>query len=139
MNKDLVEFNKFITELKGNKQIMRYEDEEGNYLLIPISNLFCSVEYLELDKAEYDKAAFNKIIDKSLNYKTGLSKRIVDKSQMTGNKKDQGTLIDKTVNVKMVWVAKNGLGCKSSFTNKEDALKVAKELNDTYLKIAELI
>lgn len=139
MNKDLVDFNKFITKLENNKQIMKYEDDEGNYLLIPISNLFCSVEYLELDKAEYDRAVFNGIIDKSLNYKTGLAKRVVDKSQMTGSKKDQGILVNKTVNIRMIWVAKNGLGCKSSFTNKEDALKIAKELNDTYLKIAELI
>ena len=136
MERDLIKFNENIT--KVTKEIAKYEDEKGNYTLIPVSQLLCNVEYMELDEPMYKKALFEKIIEKDVEYNKIKTTKVVDKSTITHNKKDQGTLIDNEVEVSQVWVVKNGIGITKAYDEKVRALQVVNELNNKYLEMAEL-
>lgn len=136
MEKDLMKFNENIT--KVTKEIAKYEDNKGNYTLIPVAQLLCNIEYMELDEIMYKKALFEKIIEKDVKYNKIKTTKVVDKSTITHNKKDQGTLVDNEVEVSQVWVVKSGLGLTKSFDNKDKALELVNELNDKYLEMAEL-
>ena len=136
MERDLIKFNKNIT--KVTKEIAKYEDEKGNYMLIPAGQLLCNVEYMELDEISYKKALFEKIIEKDVEYNKIKTTKVVDKSTITHIKKDQGTLVDNEVEVSQVWVVKNGLGLTKAYNNKEKALFYVEEINNKYLEMAEL-
>lgn len=136
MEKDLILFNDKISKL--TKEIVKYEDEKGNLLLIPTGNLMCKVEYLELDEIGMKKALYENIVDKNETYNKIKVNRIIDKSSKTGNRKDAGILIDSEVEVSQVWVVTNGLGLNKSFKDKEKALNLAMTLNNKYLEMAEL-
>ena len=136
MERDLIKFNKNIT--KVTKEIAKYEDEKGNYMLIPTGQLLCNVEYMELDEISYKKALFEMIIDKDVEYNKITITKPVDKYTKTKNEKDKGTIIDAKVEVSQVWVVKNGLGLTKSFNNKEKALSYVEEINNKYLEMAEV-
>lgn len=137
MERDLIKFNENIA--KVSKDICKYEDEKGNLMLIPTGQLFASSEYMELDEVSYKKALFEKIINKDLEYTEIKVTKTIDKSTKTGNKKDQGTLIDSEVLVKQVWVVKNGVGLAKSFNNITEALNLVNGINKKYFEIAELV
>ena len=86
MEKDLILFNDKIS--KVTKEIVKYEDEKGNLLLIPTGNLMCKVEYLELDEIGMKKALYENIVDKNETYNKIKVNRIIDKSSKTGNRKN---------------------------------------------------
>lgn len=136
MERDLIKFNENIT--KVTKEIAKYEDEKGNYMLIPTGQLLCNVEYMELDEISYKKALFEMIIDKDVEYNKIIVTKPVDKYTKTKNEKDKGTIIDAEVEVSQVWVVKNGLGLTKAFNVKKEALKLVEELNNKYLEMAEL-
>lgn len=136
MERDLIKFNKNITKL--TKEIAKYEDEKGNYMLIPTGQLLCNVEYMELDEISYKKALFEMIIDKDVEYNKITITKPVDKYTKTKNEKDKGTIIDAEVEVSQVWVVKNGIGLTKAFNVKKEALKLVEELNNKYLEMAEL-
>lgn len=136
MERDLIKFNKNIT--KVTKEITKYEDEKGNYMLIPTGQLLCNIEYMELDEISYKKALFEMIIDKDVEYNKITITKPVDKYTKTKNEKDKGTIIDAKVEVSQVWVVKNGLGLTKSFDSKDKALELVNELNNKYLEMAEL-
>ena len=136
MERDLIKFNKNITKL--TKEIAKYEDEKGNYMLIPTGQLLCNVEYMELDEISYKKALFEMIIDKDVEYNKIIITKPIDKYTKTKNEKDKGTIIDAEVEVSQVWVVKNGIGLTKAFNVKKDALKLVEELNNKYLEMAEL-
>ena len=136
MERNLIKFNKNIT--KVTKEIAKYEDEKGNYMLIPTGQLLCNVEYMELDEISYKKALFEMIIDKDVEYNKIIITKPVDKYTKTKNEKDKGTIIDAEVEVSQVWVVKNGIGLTKAFNVKKDALKLVEELNNKYLEMAEL-
>lgn len=136
MERDLIKFNKNIT--KVTKEITKYEDNKGNYMLIPTGQLLCNVEYMELDEISYKKALFEMIIDKDVEYNKITVTKPVDKYTKTKNEKDKGTIIDAEVEVSQVWVVKNGLGLNKAYDEKIRALQVVNELNDKYLEMAEL-
>lgn len=136
MERDLIKFNENIT--KVTKEIAKYEDEKGNYTLIPVAQLLCNIEYMELDEIMYKKALFEKIIEKDTKYNKIKTTKVVDKSTITHNKKDQGILVDNEVEVSQVWVVKNGIGLTKAYDEKVRALQVVNELNNKYLEMAEL-
>ena len=136
MERDLIKFNENIT--KVTKEIAKYEDNKGNYTLIPVAQLLCNIEYMELDEIMYKKALFEKIIEKGVEYNKIKTTKVVDKSTITHNKKDQGTLVDNEVEVSQVWFVKNGIGLTKAFTNKEEALSYVEEINNKYFEMAEL-
>lgn len=136
MKRDLIKFNKNIT--KVTKEIAKYEDNKGNYMLIPTGQLLCNVEYMELDEISYKKALFEMIIDKDVEYNKITVTKPVDKYTKTKNEKDKGTIIDAEVEVSQVWVVKNGLGLNKAYNSKEKALSYVEEINNKYLEMAEL-
>lgn len=136
MERDLIKFNKNIT--KVTKEITKYEDEKGNYMLIPTGQLLCNVEYMELDEISYKKALFEMIIDKDVKYNKITITKPVDKYTKTKNEKDKGTIIDAKVEVSQVWVVKNGLGLTKAYNNKEKALFYVEKINNKYLEMAEV-
>ena len=136
MERDLIKFNKNIT--KVTKEIAKYEDEKGNYMLIPTGQLLCNVEYMELDEISYKKALFEMIIDKDGEYNKITITKPIDKYTKTKNEKDKGTIIDAEVEVSQVWIVKNGLGLNKAYNSKEKALSYVEEINNKYLEMAEL-
>lgn len=136
MERDLIKFNKNIT--KVTKEITKYEDNKGNYMLIPTGQLLCNVEYMELDEISYKKALFEMIIDKDVEYNKITVTKPVDKYTKTKNEKDKGTIIDAEVEVSQVWVVKNGLGLNKAYNSKEKALSYVEEINNKYLEMAEV-
>ena len=136
MERDLIKFNENIT--KVTKEIVKYEDKKGNVALFNIGQLMCGCEYMELDEVSYKKALFEKIIEKDAEYNKIKTTKVVDKSTITHNKKDQGTLVDNEVEVSQVWIVKNGIGLTKSFDSKDKALELVNELNNKYLEMAEL-
>jgi hypothetical protein len=136
MERDLIKFNKNIT--KVTKEIAKYEDKKGNYMLIPTGQLLCNVEYMELDEISYKKALFEMIIDKDVEYNKITVTKPIDKYSKTKNEKDKGTIIDAEVEVSQVWVVKNGLGLTKAYNSKEKALSYVEEINNKYLVMAEL-
>ena len=136
MERDLIKFNERVSKL--TKEIAKYEDEKGNYMLIPTGQLLCNVEYMELDEISYKKALFEMIIDKDVEYNKITVTKPVDKYTKTKNEKDKGTIIDAEVEVSQVWVVKNGIGLTKAFNVKKDALKLVEELNNKYLEMAEV-
>lgn len=136
MERDLIKFNKNIT--KVTKEITKYEDEKGNYMLIPTGQLLCNVEYMELDEISYKKALYEMIIDKDAEYNKIIVTKPVDKYTKTKNEKDKGTIIDAEVEVSQVWVVKNGLGLTKAYNRKEKALSYVEEINNKYLEMAEV-
>lgn len=136
MERDLIKFNENITKI--TKEITKYEDEKGNYMLIPTGQLLCNVEYMELDEISYKKALFEMIIDKDVEYNKITITKPVDKYTKTKNEKDKGTIIDAKVEVSQVWVVKNGLGLTKAYNNKEKALSYVEEINNKYLVMAEV-
>ena len=136
MERDLIKFNERVSKL--TKEIAKYEDEKGNYMLIPTGQLLCNVEYMELDEISYKKALFEMIIDKDVEYNKITITKPVDKYTKTKNEKDKGIIIDAEVEVSQVWVVKNGIGLTKSFDSKVKALELVNELNNKYLEMAEL-
>lgn len=136
MERDLIKFNENIT--KVTKEITKYEDNKGNYMLIPTGQLLCNVEYMELDEISYKKALFEMIIDKDVEYNKITITKPIDKYTKTKNEKDKGTIIDAEVEVSQVWVVKNGLGLTKAYNSKEKALSYVEEINNKYLEMAEL-
>lgn len=136
MERDLIKFNENIE--KVTKEIAKYEDNKGNYTLIPIAQLLCNVEYMELDEIMYKKALFEKIIEKDVEYNKIKTTKVVDKSTITGKKQDQGTLVDNEVEVSQVWVVKNGLGLTKAYDTKEKAIEYVEGSNEEILRMAEL-
>ena len=136
MERDLIKFNERVSKL--TKEIAKYEDEKGNYTLIPVAQLLCNIEYMELDEISYKKALFEKIIDKNVKYNRIKTTKVVDKATITGKKQDQGTLVNNEVEVSQVWVVKNGLGLTKAYDSKEKALSYVEEINNKYLEMAEL-
>ena len=57
MEKDLVKFNEKI-EFLNSKDICRYIDEKGNLIMLPLSQLFLSCEFLELEEPQLKIAIF---------------------------------------------------------------------------------
>ena len=136
MERDLIKFNERVSKL--TKEIAKYEDEKGNYMLIPTGQLLCNVEYMELDEISYKKALFEMIIDKDVEYNKITITKPVDKYTKTKNEKDKGIIIDAEVEVSQVWVVKNGIGLTKAYDSKEKAIECVESLNKETLKMAEL-
>ena len=111
-----------------NKEIAVYEDEEGNLFNTNTIKLLASVEVMKLPKTEYKKAVFEQRID-DLEYDDTVITIPVPKNTITKKDEDKYTLVDKEMNAKIIYNVSNQIGLHKSFTNKEDALELAKKIN----------
>lgn len=126
MEKDLCKFNENVEIL--NKDLAIYEDEKGNMFVLNTVNTLAKVDYLELTKEEYTSLKFqNKIED--LDYTIKNVKRAVPKNEITGKDEDKFTIAEKEVAVRQVWNVSNPYGAFKSFTNKDEAIELAKSIN----------
>ena len=130
---ELRKFNENVKPIEN--KLARYEDEEGNILILPISGLICKCEYVKVDEANRVQMEFNKDIpkDMELNKITVITQ--VFKNTITGNKRDKNTIVDQDVEVYEMWRVTNGLGMKEVFNNKDEAIAYCNEMNDKYLEM----
>lgn len=130
---ELRKFNENVKPIEN--KLARYEDEEGNILILPISGLICKCEYVKVDEANRVQMEFNKDIpkDMELNKITVITQ--VFKNTITGNKRDKNTIVDQDVEVYEMWRVTNGLGMKEVFNNKDEAIAYCNEINDKYLEM----
>ena len=130
MERDLCKFMENIEVI--NKDLSTYFDDKGNYFVFNTINAIAKVEYLELTKEEYNVAKFQQKIE-DLDYKVINVKKAVPKNEITKKDEDKYTITEKEVAVRQVWNVSNPYGAIKSFTNKEDALTLANEINDKIL------
>lgn len=127
MVKDLELFYKSIKII--DKTMTKYEDEDGNYSILPTSALLVGVDYNEFEPEKYKIAVFNGDIPKDFETESKKVKKPFPKYELTKNPADKYTIVDKEVVVRPVWFVLNTLGIKKAFSNKEEAIKMAKKIN----------
>lgn len=129
---NIIEFMDKII-VKG-KDITIYNDEEKG-IIFPMNtvNLLARLDYLELDKQQYEGTKFQKKIE-DLEYNIINVKKAVPKNELTGKEKDKTTIVEKEVAVRQIWNVSNGAGVFKSFTNKEEAIKLTNEINNKVLE-----
>lgn len=126
----LSEFTKRVNII--NKEIAEYYNEEtGSKFMIPSSYLWARVDYLELTNEELKKAIFNQEVDKIDGLKYIETTRPAPKYESTKREEDKYTIIDAKVKANQLWLVSNGLKYKETFNNKEDAIKLADEINNS--------
>lgn len=130
---ELRKFNENVKPIEN--KLARYEDEEGNILILPISGLICKCEYVKVDEANRVQMEFNKDIPKDMKLNKITVTTQVFKNTITGNKRDKDTIVDQEVEVYELWRVTNGLGMKEIFDNKEEAVAYCNEINNKYMEM----
>lgn len=136
MIKDLEEYYKHIKYI--NDRVAEYEDEEGNYFQVTPSNLLVAVQYQALNKQEYEQAVFQQLVPKDIICKEIDIDKIIPKNEVTHNDKDKFTLTTIKQKAKQVWFVMNSVGIKKAYNDKEEALKVAKEINKKIFEVCDI-
>ena len=124
------DLEKFMENVRINGDTAIYEDNKGNYFEIEKKMLKVSCVYLEITEKELETMKFEKKVDKTLNYEKCKVERPVTKDTITGNKKDNTTIVNQEQDGYRLWIVANGLKATKSFTNKEDALSTAYKINN---------
>ena len=131
-NESLIEYMDNVKLL--SKEISEYYNEEkGVKKIIPTSYLLCSLDYMELTESELEKAKFDMVIEKNIDFDTKMVVRPRLKYEITKNEADKNKLVDSKVKVYCIWNLTNSLRLKKSFNNKEEALKLYDEINKPIL------
>ena len=123
-------------EILGKEFSIYTDEEKGVSFPLNTVHLLTRVDMLELTKEEYQVAKFQKKID-DLDYEITNVKRAVPKNEITKKDEDKYTITEKEVAVRKIWNVSNTAGALKSFTNKDDAMKTSKEINEKvfeYLK-----
>lgn len=115
--------------VKGKDYTIYIDEEKGIIFPLNTINLLARLDYLELDKKQYEGALFQKKIEEG-NYDIINIKRPVPKNEITGKEEDKTTLVDREIAVRQVWNVSNGAGVFKSFNNKEEAIKFTNEINN---------
>lgn len=115
--------------VKGKDYTIYNDEEKGIIFPLNTINLLARLDYLELDKQQYEGALFQKKIEEG-NYDIINIKRPVPKNEITGKEEDKTTLVDREIAVRQVWNVSNGAGVFKSFNNKEEAIKFTNEINN---------
>lgn len=115
--------------VKGKDYTIYNDEEKGIIFPLNTINLLARLDYLELDKQQYEGALFQKKIEEG-NYDIINIKRPVPKNEITGKEEDKTTLVDREIAVRQVWNVSNGAGVFKSFAKKEEAIKYTNEINN---------
>ena len=128
MELELSKFMENITLI--NKDYSLYKNEEkGVMFYVNTVQLLVKVENLELSSEEYKIKRFEGSVEE-LDYNIVEVDRPQSKYKITKKEEDRYTIVNSKVSVRQVWNVSNAVGIYKSFTNKEDAMKYALELND---------
>ena len=135
METNLTKFMEYIRII--NKDISEYEDKiKGVYFMVNTAQLLVKVENLELSKEEYNVKRFENVVDE-LEYDIIEVDRPQSKYAITKKEEDKYTIVNSKVKVRAIWNVSNSIGIHKSFTNKEDALEYAKEINTNIIPLFE--
>ena len=134
MEKDLIKFMKNVTFI--DKDMSEYEDENGNYNIIPNGQLITGVSFNQPTEEEYKIGKYQNIFE-DLDYKETTIKKKVTKDTITKKEKDKFTIIEVDTKVKNIWVVSNYLKATKCFTTKKKALELAKKINKEVLEISK--
>ena len=127
-NESIVEYMSYVKLL--SKEISEYYNEEkGVRKIIPTSYLLCSLDYMELSETELEKAKFDMLIDKDVEFDTKMVVRPRLKYEITKNEADKNKIVDSKVKVYCIWNISNSLRLKKSFNNKKEALELYDKIN----------
>lgn len=133
MIKDIEKFySECITIIDEN--LTQYKDEDGNYSILPTPGILVSVDYNELNKQQYEIAAFNQDIPKDFKAEIKKVKKAISKYDITHKEEDRFTLTEKEEDVRQVWFVMNQFKIKKAFNNKDEALKLAEKINEPIIK-----
>lgn len=131
MEKDLIKFMKNVTFI--DKDMSEYEDENGNYNIIPNGQLITGVSFNQPTEEEYKIGKYQNIFE-DLDYKETTIKKKVTKDTVTKKDKDKYTIVEVDTPVKNIWVVTNYLKATKCFTTKKQALELAKKINKQVLE-----
>lgn len=132
MEKDLEKFNEKITKVDGLKDICVYKDEDKGVIAhLGLAQCVVNCNPLELTDDKLKIAKFDKLIDKNMELQKVKKITQVPKSDITGLKKDKNIIVDKEIEVSLVWVLSNQLQVTKAYNNKEDAMAYANRWNET--------
>ena len=134
MEKDLIKFMKNVTFI--DKDMSEYEDENGNYNIIPNGQLITGVSFNQLTEEEYKIGKYQNIFE-DLDYKETTIKKKVTKDTVTKKEKDKFTIVEVDTKVKNIWVVSNYLKAGKCFVSKKQALELAKKINKEVLEISK--
>lgn len=111
-----------------DKSFSSYKDyEKGIAFTFNTVNLLPKLDYLEVDKKQYDVLVASKKIE-DLEYNEIKTIKAVLKSELTGKEEDKNTITEKEVKVKQIWNLSNALGVYKSYADKEEAIKKFEEI-----------
>lgn len=133
MTKDLEEYYKNINY--KNKLIVEYEDKEGNYFPITPAQLFVAVQYQILNQKDYEKAVFQQLIPKDFKCNEKEIDKPIPKNEITKKDEDKNIITTIKEKVKEVWFVSNNLGIRKAYNNKEEAMQIAKEINQKIYEV----
>lgn len=131
MEKDLLKFMENVNFV--DKDMSEYEDEKGNYYLIPNGQLITNVSFNQPTEEEYKVGKYQNIFE-DLDYVETTIKKKVTKDTITKKDKDKFTIVEKDTPVKNIWVVSNYLKATKCFTTKKEALELAKDINKVVLE-----
>lgn len=125
----------FMKKLEIKKDLCYYKnEEEGLFYPIPTSYLLPRIDKLELSADQVADAISHHKID-ALDYKKTTITKKLPKYERTKNKRDMGVLEDREVEVVYIWNVSNQAGIHTSFQDKEEAIKLWNEINDSVSKV----
>lgn len=132
MKENIVEFMNKVEII--NKDYSRYVDKEkGIIFSLNTVQLLPRLDYLELDKTQYEAQKFENKID-NLEYTIANINKPASKYARTKKEEDKFIIENQMVAVRLVWNVVNALGLHKSFTDKEEAMKLYEEL---YARVSE--
>lgn len=130
MEKDILKFMEKVEII--NKDFSRYIDKEkGVMFSLNTASLFPTLDYLELDKTQYETGKFEGKID-DLKYNIIKVDKTASKYARTQKSEDKYILEKVKVDVRQCWNLMNAVGVHKCFTTKEEAIKV---YNEIYYKV----
>ena len=126
MKENIVDFMSKVEII--NKDFARYKDEEkGIVFSLNTVQLLPRLDYLELDKTQYETQKFEQKID-NLEYNIINVDKPASKYARTKKDEDKFVIENQKVAVRQVWNVVNALGLHKCFTTKEEAMKLYKEI-----------
>lgn len=128
MEKDIIKFMEKVEIY--NKDLARYVDnEKGLIFSLNTIQLMPRLDYMELDKGQFETQKFEGKID-NLEYNIVEVDKPTSKYAITKKDEDKYTIVNQKTACRQIWNVVNALGLHKSFTNKEEALKVYGEIYD---------
>lgn len=135
METNLTDYMKNITLI--NKDISRYTNEEKGIMFhVNTIQLLARLERFEYSSEEYKIEKFKGSVEE-LDYDIIEIDRPTPKNTITNKDEDKYTIVNSKVKVRVIFKVSNGYGIYKCFTNKDEALEYANEININILPYFE--